>query len=224
MRIGEVQGIEDIEKRNAYIEDVFGIEDVHLKNIKSVAAEWDRLGMQISASEGRILQSLVRWTQSQNILEIGTLFGYSTLWMARGLTNGGKIVSLEKSLEHAEQAEKNLRPTEVSQRIRLITGDAEETLNSLSSEGPFDFVFIDANKGSYPQYLKWAEENLKTGGMIVGDNTFLFGGVYGAETSDRWGEKQIEGMRSFNQTLADSSRFQSCMIPTLEGLTVGMKK
>lgn len=224
MRIGEIKGIEDLEKRNAYIEKVFGIEDDHLQKIKKVAQTHDRLGMQISASEGRILQSLVRWTGAQKIVEIGTLYGYSTLWMARGLSESGRIISLEKSSEHAELAKESLSETEVSSKVEIIVGDAEENLNSLHDQGPFDFVFIDANKGSYPLYLDWAEKNVKSGGLIVGDNTFLFGGVYGGETSDKWGEKQIQGMKNFNSQLANADKFQSCMIPTLEGMTIAMKR
>ena len=224
MRVGEVQGLEDLEKRNAYIETIFGEEDQHLQNIRQVAEREGRLGMQVSASEGRILQSLVYWTQAKNILEIGTLFGYSTLWMARGLRENGKITSLEKSPENAELARDHLNQTEVSEKVSIIIGDAEENLKKLEAETPFDFVFIDANKGSYPFYLEWAEAHLKSGGLIIGDNTFLFGGVYGGETSDRWGQKQIDGMKSFNAQLANSEKFQSCLIPTLEGLTVAMKK
>jgi predicted O-methyltransferase YrrM len=209
--------------RSRYLDQTFGIEDALLCSIRAKAAELNLAGMQVSPSEGRILQSLVQWSGAQKVVEIGLFLGYSTLWMAKGLPPEGKIISLEKNETHYNLAKDFLSASDVASKVDLRLGDAEHAIVDLEKLGPFDFVFIDANKGAYPQYLDWAEKNVKKGGFIVGDNTFLFGLVYGAGPTERWSEKHIEGMKQFNLRLADSSRYQSCLFPTNEGLTVARK-
>lgn len=211
------------ELKNNYLREHFGGEDAHLQKIRHVAGEHNREGMQVSPVEGRLLQSLVAWTGARSVVEFGLLFGYSCLWMARALPDDGVIYSLEKDPAMLELATKHLQETEVWEKCQLIGGDAEETMLGLDSKGPFDLVFIDANKGSYLKYLEWAEKNVRKGGFIVGDNTFLFGHVYGGSSEERWGQKQIDGMREFNARLADPGRYQSTLIPTQEGLTVAQK-
>lgn len=206
-----------------YIDGLFGGEDSHLQKIRMAAREHQREGMQVSATEGRLLQSLVKWSGAKSIVEFGLLFGYSCLWMARGLSENGKIYSLELDPKMYEMAESHLKATEVWSKCHLVLGKAEETMMTLEGNGPFDFVFIDANKGSYLTYLDWAEKNVRQGGFIVGDNTFLFGHVYGEGNEERWGQKQIDGMREFNTRLSDPNRYQSTLIPTAEGLTVAQK-
>ncbi len=211
------------ELKQSYLQEHFGGEDSHLQKIRQVAGEKGREGMQVSPVEGRLLQSLVAWSEAKSVVEFGLLFGYSCLWMARALPEDGIIHSLEKDPKMIELATGHLRETEVWSKCHLLEGDAEETMNTLNEQGPFDFVFIDANKGSYLKYLEWAEKNVRKGGFIVGDNTFLFGHVYGVPNEERWGQKQIDGMREFNARLADPSRYQSTLIPTAEGLTVAQK-
>ncbi len=209
--------------RAQYLDQTFGIEDPLLRAIRTKACDLNLAGMQVSPSEGRILQTLVQWSGAQKIVEIGLFLGYSTLWMARGLPSDGKIISLEINETHYNLAKGFLDTSEVASKIDLRLGEAESSILDLEKMGPFDFAFIDANKGAYPQYLDWAEKNVRKGGFIVGDNTFLFGLVYGAGPKERWSEKQIEGMRQFNRRLADTSRYQSCLFPTTEGLTVARK-
>lgn len=212
------------ELKQSYLLENFGGEDDHLEAIRKTAREHGRTGMQVSAVEGRLLQSLVAWSGAKSVVEFGLLFGYSCLWMARALPeDGGVIYSLEKDPTMLDLASQHLKATEIWPRCHLIGGDAEETMNTLDSKGPFDLVFIDANKGAYLKYLEWAEKNVRKGGFIVGDNTFLFGHVYGAPHEERWGQKQVDGMREFNARLSDPKKYQSTLIPTDEGLTVAQK-
>lgn len=211
-------------QRLHYLNQLFGAEDAVLSAIRNKAAELNLEGMQVSPHEGRILQSLVQWSGAKKIVEIGLFLGYSTLWMARALPQDGKIISLEKNKEHFDLAQSFLEKSDCSEKIELRLCDAELELSKLEPHGPFDFVFIDANKGAYLQYLDWAERHVKPGGFIVGDNTFLFGLVYGEGPKERWSEKQIEGMQEFNRRLSDPQKYQSCQLPTVEGLTIAQKR
>lgn len=207
----------------SYLNQIYGQEDEILQAIRAKALELNLEGMQVSPHEGRILQSLVQWSGAKKIVEIGLFLGYSTLWMARALPPGGKIISLEKNKDHFQWAQAFLQASECAEKTELRLCDAEQELKKLEAEGPFDFVFIDANKGAYLQYLDWAERHVRPGGFIVGDNTFLFGLVYGEGPKERWSEKQIETMREFNARLSDPKKYQSCLLPTGEGMTVARK-
>ncbi|MCB0407641.1 MAG: O-methyltransferase, partial [Bdellovibrionales bacterium] len=164
------------------------------------------------------------WSGAKKVVEVGTLFGYSTLWMARGLGEEGHIITLEKDPERHEAAKNHFKAIPEEKKVSFLCGDAENLLKEISSQGPFDFVFIDANKGAYLKYLDWAEENVQPGGFIVGDNTFLFGGVYSDQKNKRWGKAQVQAMKDFNHRLSDTTKYQSCLIPTLEGMTVARLK
>ena len=102
-------------------------------------------------------------------------------------------------------------------------GDAREELEKLNSLGPFDGVFIDGNKAAYGDYLAWAEQNLRVGGVILADNIFLSGSVWGESTQQKFSDKQIRVMQEFNNRLSDPTKFQSAVVPTFEGLFVAIK-
>ena len=105
-----------------------------------------------------------------------------------------------------------------------MLGDARENLSTLTGKAPFDLIFIDADKGSYPKYLDWAEENIKKGGIIIGDNTFLFGHMYDDEARGiEVSKNQFDGMSSFNKRLGDKSKYYTCMLPTSEGMSLAIK-
>ena len=217
---------EDFNQRDSYINELFAPEDSCLSKIRTELRQDGKEGINVGPFEGRLLQVLVKMNRVKTIVEVGTLYGYSALWMARALPEDGKIYCLEYSEEICAKAKQLLSDTEVSRKIEFVLGDATETLETLNEKGPFDMAFIDANKGGYVKYLDWAEKNIKTGGIIVGDNTFLFGHIFGSEKSSisNISETQIEVMKSFNKRLSNSELYDSVIIPTAEGMTVAVKK
>lgn len=203
--------------------DVFGLDDAELDEIRQELHHHDVEFMSISGAEARILQFFIRACGVRKIVEVGTLFGYSTVAMAKALPEDGRIWTLEKNRTNFDVAAKHFAKFPVGKKIKSLNGDGLQLLASIESEGPFDMIFIDADKAGYVNYLNWAEKNIKRGGFIVGDNTFLFGALWD-ETRDRdIGEKQIAVMKEFNSRLADTSKYNSTLIPTVEGLTIAQK-
>ena len=132
----------------------------------------------------------------------------------------GKLWTIDQDKKRQEIAKNLFKYHPLSQKINWINGLALEQLTQLESQAPFDMVFIDADKGGYVKYLDWAEKNLKVGGLLVADNSFLFGAVYG---SPKRGTENLKIMKEFNQRLAKSPLWKGALIPTEEGLTVGIK-
>lgn len=209
--------------REEYMSKTFPVDDVHSEEIRQALIQDGKDGIQIAASDARVLQFLFRLKGIRKVVEVGTLYGYSTLAFARVLPADGRVISLDLSAQHHARARELLSKTEVWNKIELRTGDARELLNRLSEEGPFDAVFIDADKSGYLQYLDWADQNVRVGGLIIGDNTFLFDALFGESRDRNMGEKQIQVMREFNSRLADPKRYNSCLISTAEGITVAEK-
>lgn len=182
--------------------------------------------MMVAPSEARLLQSLIEVHNSKKIIEIGCLYGYSAIYMAQGITNSkdgdGKVWTLEKNTENANFAQKFFDQSEVKNKIELVIGDAHENLKNLEKHGPFDCVFIDADKSGYPQYLEWAEKNVRKGGLIIADNTFLGGSMWGRE-QENYSQTQITAMRKFHEAFSDSKRFKSVVYPSHDGIAVGVK-
>lgn len=210
--------------REKYAKEVFGLnEDAALTRVKAEMDKHPLNFMSISPAEARILQFLIRGFGVKKIVEVGTLFGYSTLCMAEALPADGKIVTLEKSPEHHAGAREMFKKMPAGAKIEALCGDAVEILPALEKSGPFDMVFIDADKGGYVKYLDWAEKNVRKGGLIVGDNTFLFGALWGQSEDRDIGPKQIQIMTEFNSRLADRARYNSLIMPTHQGMTVAQK-
>jgi predicted O-methyltransferase YrrM len=181
------------------------------------------IAIHIGAEEGKLLQFLMRIGNAKNIVEIGTHAGYSTIWLARSLPDDGVIYTIEHDAKRAERARNNFAKFEQPEKIILIEGDAIYLLESLEAKGPFDAIFIDANKSSYNKYLDFVEKNVKKNGLIIADNTLLFGAVYGESTNERVRESSIKSMQEFNNRLADSNKYLSILVPTDEGMTLAMK-
>ena len=178
-----------------------------------------RAGMQISPYEGHLLQWLVGIAGAATILEIGTFMGTSALWMAGGLPATGRITSLEFDAAHAEIAAAHVAASPHAASIEIIHTDAHAWLAASPATPQFDLVFIDAEKTGYADYLAAVLPRMNTRGWIVGDNTLLFGALSG-EHPDGASAAAIASMQRFNETLADSTRFESVLLPTPEGLTV----
>ena len=208
--------------KTLYMDQIFGREDMFLQSVRE-SAERDQLSrMQISPHEGRILRFLARAVEAKKIVEIGTLYGYSTLCLAKALPGQGLVWTCDVSAERHQKAQELLGSSPDFGKIRWRTGEALKTLPSLESEGPFDMVFIDADKGAYGEYLAWAERNIRPGGLAAADNTFLFGAVYGEAERDIQTEN-LPIMKKFNETLSQSPRWEGAIIPTAEGLTAAVR-
>jgi len=170
--------------------------------------------IQLGAAEGRLLELLVRLTNARKVVEVGTLAGYSALWIARALPPGGHLWTIEANPKHAGVAAEVIGEAGFGDRVTIIRDEAAEILPKLSDSGPFCAVFLDADKGRYDLYGRWATENLRTGGLLIGDNAYLFGRLL--EDSD-----EARAMRRFHEEMA--ANFDSVCVPTPDGLAVGVK-
>lgn len=168
---------------------------------------------QVTPNQGKLLQLLVRIRGARKVLEIGTLGGYSTIWMARGLPDDGELVTLEANPEHARVAAENLERAGLAPRVDIRTGDALETLPRLAEDGagPFDLVFIDADKPSNPQYLQWALRLTRPGSLIVGDNVVRAGAVAGGASTD----PSVRGVQEFTELIAAEDRLSATAVQTV---------
>lgn len=178
----------------------------------------DRHGMpaiQVGPSEAKTLGMLLRLIGARKVVEVGTLAGYSALHMARALPEGGKLWSLELEQAHAEVARQNVRGAGLSDRVEVLVGPALETLSSLTSQGPFDAVFIDADKGHYAEYGVWAADNLRPGGLLLADNAFFFGQLL----SDSPDAASVRALHEQSRTA-----FDTVCIPTPDGLLMGLRR
>lgn len=205
-----------------YIRALYAQEDALLQSIRD-ELEAMNFAIQVGAEEGRILQLLIALHGTKTIVEIGTLAGYSTIWMARGLPSDGHIYTINRDAKHIEMAKQNFKNCECASKITMLEGDAHKVLPTLAEKSPFDMVFIDADKISYPKYLDWAEENIRKGGLIIADNTLLGGMVAEEKPPEGLAPTTWNNMRSFNKRLADTSKYNGVIIPTIQGLSVAVK-
>ena len=200
-----------------YIRNIYAQEDDILINTKQSAAEYTQ-SIQVSAEEGKLIHLLLKLHKAKNVLEIGTCTGYSTIWIARALPEDGKVVTIEKDPKHYHIALQNFKNAALDHKISTLNGDAIDLLHQ-QKLGQYDAVFIDANKKAYPEYLQYAHKALKNNGLLIADNTLLFGQVYNQEVKD---SSMLTAMKQFNLLMHE--HFDSVIIPTNEGLSIGIKK
>jgi len=179
--------------------------------------------IQITPEEGKLLSMFIKSHNVKSIVEVGTLYGYSSICMAQALPEDGHIYTIENNSQHSEIAKENFRLLNLNSKITLMEGIALEKLDELSIKAPFDMIFIDADKGRYTKYLDWAESYIKQGGLIIADNTLLFNTVFLESVPKGVSEKSWRCMREFNQRLSDEKKYYSILIPTEEGMTVSLK-
>jgi predicted O-methyltransferase YrrM len=166
----------------------------------------------ITRLQGKFLEFLVRISGARRVLEIGTLGGYSTIWLARALPEGGRIVSLELDPHHAEVARANFKNAGVLNRVELIVGSALDTLPVLeNTAAPFDLIFIDADKQGYPRYLDWALKLSRPGTVIVADNVVREGKVIEPDCDDT----NVQGVQRFTELLAAEPRLSATVLQTV---------
>ena len=207
-----------------YIERTFAQEDALLQAIRATGDAL-RQGMMVSALEGKMLHMFARMISAKRILEIGTFVGYSTVWLARALPADGQLITLEFDGKHAALAHEFFaQDPAIAPRITLMEGAALSSLETLRTTitEPFDLIFMDAAKSEYYLYLQACEPMLRRGGVIIGDNSLLFGALAG-EPWQRTSKSAIEAMTAFNARLGDPSFYSGILIPTDEGLSVAIK-
>lgn len=165
----------------------------------------------VAPNQGKLLAMFVQMTGAQKVLEIGTLGAYSTLWMARALPASGCVVTLEADPHHARVAQANIELAGLQDKITLHTGAASDTLPSLTTQAPFDLIFIDADKPSNPLYLEWALKLSKPGTLIIGDNVVRDGEVANSHSDDA----RVQGVRRFIEMIEKEPRLSATALQTV---------
>lgn len=219
--------------KQRYIENLISENPLQQK-ARQDSEELNKEGISLSPVEAQMLKVIAASVRPHKIVEIGTLTGLSALYLAEAVAenkNGGTLWSVEKDETHYQRA-KNIfvkfMENQKGCQLNAIQGDAREELEKLTAQGvgPFCVIFIDANKAAYMDYLNWALKNIRNGGLIIADNVFLSGAVWGSNESaaQKFNKKQVQVMQEFNQTLMHSPDYLSTLIPTEEGLLVSLKK
>lgn len=179
----------------------------------------------VSPNEGKLLYLLAKLTGAKRILEIGLLGGYSTIWLARALPNGGRLVSLEIDENFARVARKNLQRAGMLPKVKIHVGPALASLKKMvrAKERPFDLVFIDADKASYSDYLDWSLKLVHPGSLILADNV-----IRGGAVAQAGGDANVRAMKHFNRKLTRHPRLEMILLPIMrqriDGLAVGRVK
>ena len=196
-----------------YITDLLVPSDPALDAALRASAAAGLPPINVAPNQGKLLMLLAQAQGARNILEIGTLGGYSTIWLARALPAGGRLITLEFDPKHAEVARANIARAGLADVVEVRLGRALDTLKQLAAEnrGPFDLIFIDADKPGYPDYFPWALKLSRPGSMIIADNVVRNGDVIDADSSD----PNVQGMRRFNELLAAEPRVSATVIQTV---------
>ena len=200
-------------KVDSYLADKLLPEDAPLREALKANAKAELPSIDVSPTQGKLLHLLARMAGAKRILEVGTLGGYSTIWLARALPKDGTLVTLELSPKHAKVAAANIHRAGLSHLVDLRTGPAVESLARLHAEkaAPFDFIFLDADKPNNPVYLDWAVKLSHPGTVIVGDNVIREGAIIDANDSD----PSVVGTRLFLEKLGSHPRLDATAIQTV---------
>lgn len=201
-----------------YVDSLFVREPALLVELRETLEEKGFPTIQVPGRTGRVLELLTLLVAPGRILEIGTLGGYSALWMARGLPSGGRILTLEKDPERAAMARSFIERAGESGRIEVRVGDARAVVPELGSDGTYDLVFIDADKESYTFYLEQSARLLRPGGLLLADNALWHGRVVEEDP-----DEPTRGVQEFNRRLAARGDFRSTILPVGDGVALGVR-
>ncbi len=198
---------------DTYIESLFLGDDPALEAALADSALAGLPTIAVSPAQGKLLMLLARATGARRILEIGTLGGYSAIWLARALPKDGRLVTLELNPKHADVARANVARAGLADRVEVRVGPAAQSLRQLAAEGvgPFDFIFIDADKPGYVAYLELALPLARPGALIVADNVVRDGRV----TEPTLDDPNVTGAQRFNEALAAESRVDAVLLQTV---------
>jgi predicted O-methyltransferase YrrM len=196
-----------------YISDTLIPADPVLEAALSASTDAGLPPIAVAPNQGKWLMILAQIVGAQSILEMGTLGGYSTIWLARALPPDGSLVTLEADPKHAEVARANIALAGFADKVEVRLGKALEILPEIAAEGlsPFDFIFIDADKGNYPGYLEWALKLSRPGTLIIADNVVRDGAVIDAANPD----PAVQGVRRMNEIIASEPRLSATAIQTV---------
>jgi predicted O-methyltransferase YrrM len=211
-----------LQEYDRYITGLFASEDDALRSAREEMLLEGMPGISVSASEGKVLHILARIIGARRILEIGTLGGYSTIWLARALPPEGKLISLEIDPRYADVARRNLKRAGLEEKVEVRVGPALKSLSRLTAgaEGPFDLVFIDADKDGYVNYLRKAMPLVREGGLVLGDNTLPDAVLDPVAES---------GTKRYNAEVSAHPNLNSILVPVLrsrgiDGLLISIKQ
>ena len=198
---------------DTYINDLFVGSDAALDSALKASDDGGLPSIQVAANQGKLLMILARAMGARRILEIGTLGGYSTIWLARALPPDGRLITLELEQKHATVARSNIARAGLAERVEVRVGPALESLEKLVADKaePFDFVFIDADKTGYPDYLTWSLKLSRRGTMIIADNVVRDGAIADAKSEDR----NVQAVRRMNEMLAKEKRVTATALQTV---------
>ena len=194
-----------------YISELLIPADPALDGALQATADAGMPPIAVSTTQGKLLMLLAQTVGARKILEIGTLGGYSSIWLARGLAAGGRLITLEFDPKHAGVARENVARAGLGEVVEVRLGKAIETLPQLVSEAPFDLIFIDADKVSYPDYFPWALKLARSGTLIIADNVVRNGAVIDAGSTD----VNVQGVRRFTELVAAEPRVDATAIQTV---------
>jgi predicted O-methyltransferase YrrM len=208
-----------------YISDTVVHSDSALDAALEASTKAELPAIAVTANQGKLLHILARLVGARNVLEIGTLGGYSTIWLARALPKGGRVITLEVNPKHADVARANVNRAGLASTVEIRLGAALETLPKLAGDklGSFELIFIDADKANIPEYFTWSLKLSRPGGLIVVDNVVRKGAVIDADSDD----PDVQGVRRLNNMLTKEERVTATTIQTVgskgyDGFTIAL--
>ncbi len=213
-----------VERIDRYIEQLFVPADEALTENLAAADAAGLPAIQVTANQGKLLYLIAKIARAARILEIGTLGGYSTTWLARALPGGGRLITLELDSKHAEVARRNLERAGLADRVEIRVGRAADSLRAMIGAAipPFDLVFIDADKTGYGEYLDLSLQLSRPGTVILADNVIRHGRVMEKDPTD----ENARGAASFNRAIAENPRLESIVLPIfkqkIDGLSISV--
>ena len=207
------------ERHVRYITEHTLAEDSFLKDLKREAAAAGIPPIWIAPAQASFVQILLRLGKAREVVEVGTLAGYSAIAMARSLPRGGKVRTIELEAKHADFAERWIAKSDVADRIEVLRGSGLEVLPRLAA-GSADAAFLDADKGNYPRYLTECLRIVRPGGLIMADNAFAFGELF----NDKFSDREVPAIRQFNEIMSREPALASIIVPLGDGLWVGVRR
>jgi caffeoyl-CoA O-methyltransferase len=198
-----------------YLEQLHAAHDAALKQAFEAPEREGMRPIQVAPSEGKMLELLIRLSGAKKVVEIGTLAGYSAIRIARALPAGGKLWTLELEEKHARVARANIAAAGLEGRVEVCVGPALDVLPTIEKHGPFDVVFVDADKERYDAYGRWAAKHTRPGGLLLGDNAYYFGKLM-EQTAE------AAAMRRFHEEA--KAGYDTVCMPTPDGMLLGIRR